>query len=112
AVQVLIIICVLLWGIVSWFLGAPINSYLVSLEPGATAVALSLNQTALYLGISAAAVVGGVALSFGVEYLGFAGALISFVAFCLLMANRGSRAEVPPAQPAQTSLKSSTPGNV
>lgn len=80
------IIVLLIWSMVSW-LGAPaLNSYLTMLEPQAATVVLSLNMTALYLGIAGAGVIGGLVLSAGgIAYLGATDSLMMLLALILTL---------------------------
>lgn len=86
--NIVVFIAFFIWGLGGW-LGAPaLNTYLVSLEPQSATVALSLNMTALYLGIATAGLVGGLVLSLsGVAYLGIASALIEAISLVLVLAN-------------------------
>ncbi len=84
--NVTVIVVFVLWGIISW-LGAPaLNGYLASLEPQSTTVALSLNVTALYLGVAGAGSVGGLVLTLGgVTYMGLVCGLIEVLALVLAL---------------------------
>jgi predicted MFS family arabinose efflux permease len=81
AVGVLVI-----WSLASW-LGAPaLNTYLTTLEPRATTVVLSLNMSALYLGIAGAGAMGGLILNvWGIAYLGAVCSVLMLLALGLAL---------------------------
>jgi len=74
------------WGAAGWGFSPPQQHHLVRLAPAAAAVALSLNTSAIYLGISLGAGLGGVLLaSSGIQWLGVAACLCDLVAVVLLL---------------------------
>jgi predicted MFS family arabinose efflux permease len=86
ALNAVVIVVFALWGIISW-LGAPaLNGYLASLEPQSTTVALSLNVTALYLGVAGAGSIGGFVLTLGgIAYMGLVCGLIEVLALAMAL---------------------------
>lgn len=79
----------LVWGIASYMYLVPIQHELLSIEPKAGVLAISLNSSVIYLGISASGAVGGAILSVSsVEMLagaailaGSCAVLLTFVSF-------------------------------
>jgi predicted MFS family arabinose efflux permease len=77
---------VAVWGVASWALNPALNTYLVSLAPGAIGVLLSFSASALYLGIGLGAAVGGLVIALSsVNYVGIVGALLELVALVALL---------------------------
>nr|BBH87896.1 MFS transporter [Thermosporothrix sp. COM3] len=85
-VNILVVALFFLWGLASW-LGAPaLNSYLVSIEPQAATVVLSLNSMVMFLGIAGAGSVGGLVLSTaGVEYLAIVSSILEALVLILVL---------------------------
>ncbi|UXN72764.1 MFS transporter [Devosia sp. A8/3-2] len=87
-------VVVFLWGVAGWGFMPPQSSHLLSLSPASAPLVLSLNASALYLGIAAGSLIGGLVLQFGtVNDLGWVGALFPGVALVLfaLRAQMGKR---------------------
>lgn len=73
------------WGAVAWGLLAPSQHRLVAVAPTAAPVVLGLNTSGTYLGVTAAGVIGALAMpSIGAHQLGYVGA--GFVVAALLVA--------------------------
>ncbi len=76
----------LIWGIVGWALPPAQASRVVKLAPDAASIALSLNSSALYLGVALGSVVGGEVLTYASPSdLGWIAAIFPAVAFLLLL---------------------------
>lgn len=74
------------WGIAGWAFAPAQNAHLVRISPDAPMVALSLNASALYLGMAAGSLLGGLTLSWGTASdLGWVGALSGVIALGLLL---------------------------
>ena len=74
------------WGIAAWAFPPAQNAHLVRISPDAPMVALSLNASALYLGMAAGSLLGGLTLSWGTASdLGWVGALSAVIALGLLL---------------------------
>ena len=87
-------VVIFLWGVAGWGFFPPQSSHLLSLSPASAPLVLSLNASALYLGIAAGSLVGGLVLQYGtVNDLGWVGALFPIVALVLfaVRAQQGSR---------------------
>jgi predicted MFS family arabinose efflux permease len=77
-----------LWGLVGWQLPAAQQLNLMQLAPQAAPIVLSLQGSALYLGVSAGALIGSLALKFGSPAaLGWIGAGCEVVALALWYAH-------------------------
>lgn len=76
----------IIWGFVGWGYLPAQSSHLVSLAPNAAPLVLSLNYSALYLGIAGGSLVGGLVLEFGnAGDLGWVGALFPAAALVLII---------------------------
>ena len=74
------------WGIAAWAFAPAQNAHLVRMTPDAPMVALSLNASALYFGMAAGSLLGGLTLSWGsASDLGWVGALSGAIALGLLL---------------------------
>jgi predicted MFS family arabinose efflux permease len=70
------------WGLIGWSLPPAQASRIIKLAPDAAPLALSLNASAIYLGVALGSVVGGGVLSYGGPAdLGWVAALFSLAAF-------------------------------
>jgi predicted MFS family arabinose efflux permease len=68
---------IVLWGATGWAFPPAQSSYLLSLSPGNAPLVLSLNASALYLGIAGGSLIGGLVLQYGTPTdLGWIGALL------------------------------------
>lgn len=68
---------IVLWGATGWAFPPAQSSYLLSLSPGNAPLVLSLNASALYLGIAGGSLIGGLVLQYGTpDDLGWIGALL------------------------------------
>lgn len=71
---------VLIWGGTGWAFPPAQSSYLLSLSPTNAPLVLSLNASALYLGIAGGSLIGGLVLQYGTASdLGWVGALLPAV---------------------------------
>jgi DHA1 family inner membrane transport protein len=76
---------VFFWGLFSWAIPVAQQARFVRLAGAHAPIALSLNQSALYLGIGAGATLGSAVVAFGsVKALGFVGAACAALAFLWL----------------------------
>lgn len=74
------------WGIAGWAFPPAQNAHLVRISPDAPMVALSLNASALYFGMAAGSLLGGLTLLWGAASdLGWVGALTAVIALGLLL---------------------------
>ena len=73
------------WGVVGWGFFPPQSSHLLSLSPASAPLVLSLNASALYLGIAGGSLIGGLVLQYAsVRDLGWVGALFPLLALALI----------------------------
>lgn len=88
------------WGIVGWAFPPAQASRIIKLAPDAAPIVLSLNASALYLGVALGAVVGGAVLRYGVPAdLGLVAAVFPVIGLGVVLA--GSWAARPVAMPAE-----------
>lgn len=90
-----------LWGFAGWGFGPAQAVRLIRLAPERAPMTLSLNASAIYLGIAAGSGLGGVAIElFGVGTVGWVGAACQFAGLMLLLraARRARAAGATPAK--------------
>ncbi len=77
-------VLVFVWGFVGWGFLPPQSSHLLGLSPTNAPLVLSLNASALYLGIAGGSFIGGLVLQYGsADDLGWVGALFPVAALAL-----------------------------
>ncbi|ESY65651.1 hypothetical protein X742_22110, partial [Mesorhizobium sp. LNHC232B00] len=77
------------WGIVGWAFPPAQASRIIKLAPDAAPIVLSLNASALYLGVALGAVVGGGVLRYGAPAdLGLVAAAFPIVGLGIVLAGR------------------------
>jgi predicted MFS family arabinose efflux permease len=87
------------WGIVGWAFPPAQASRIVRLAPQAASLVLSLNGSALYLGVAFGAAVGGLTLRYGVPAdLGVVAALFPLAAVLVVALDRAPRSAAMPAE--------------
>ena len=88
------------WGMVGWAFPPAQASRIIKLAPDAAPIVLSLNASALYLGVALGAVVGGAVLRYGVPAdLGLVAAVFPLIGLGVVLAGRW--AARPVAMPAE-----------
>ncbi|RUU76003.1 MFS transporter, partial [Mesorhizobium sp. M7A.F.Ca.MR.362.00.0.0] len=88
------------WGIVGWAFPPAQASRIIKLAPDAAPIVLSLNASALYLGVALGAVVGGAVLRYGAPAdLGLVAAIFPIIGLGIVVAGR--RAARPVEMPAE-----------
>ncbi len=81
------VLMLMVWGLVGWQLPAAQQMHLVQTEPQAAPIVLSLQGSALYLGVSTGAFMGSFALAFGsAAWLGWIGAACELTAMAVWLA--------------------------
>ncbi|HET7412893.1 MAG TPA: MFS transporter, partial [Pararhizobium sp.] len=91
----LLIAAMIPWGIIGWSFMPGQVSRIVAHAPGATAVVLSLNGSALYLGVALGSLIGSEVLRVGVPAdLGWIGALFPLASALIVLASRQRRRPV------------------
>ena len=91
------------WGVLGWVMVTPQQHRLISLQPPAAPLLLSLNASAMYLGIGSGGLIGGAVIRYSeVRWVPLAAAAAGVVAFVLflLTAKRPARASSAPTAPA------------
>jgi predicted MFS family arabinose efflux permease len=77
----------LVWGMIAWAFPPAQASRILAMAPNAAPLALSLNASALYLGIALGSVVGAQVLTNGTPLdLGWVGALFALGALAVILA--------------------------
>lgn len=90
-------VIVLLWGVTGWAFPPAQSSHLLSLAPNSAPLVLSLNASALYLGIAGGSLLGGLVLQYGsVDDLGWVGALLPLLAVSGVLLNGAARRRTQP----------------
>jgi predicted MFS family arabinose efflux permease len=91
-------VIVLLWGVTGWAFPPAQSSHLLSLAPNSAPLVLSLNASALYLGIAGGSLLGGLVLQYGsVDDLGWVGALLPLLAVSGVLLNGAARRRAQPS---------------
>ena len=91
-------VIVLLWGVTGWAFPPAQSSHLLSLAPNSAPLVLSLNASALYLGIAGGSLLGGLVLQYGsVDDLGWVGALLPLLAVSGVLLNGAARRRTQPS---------------
>jgi predicted MFS family arabinose efflux permease len=95
-----LILAMIPWGVVGWAFPPALASGLLAIAPDDAPVVLSLNGSALYLGVALGSVVGAEVLRAGSPAdLGWVAALFPLIGLAIVVAARGSRpAAVAPAE--------------
>jgi predicted MFS family arabinose efflux permease len=87
-----VVVLLMLWGLIGWQLPAAQQLNLIELAPQAAPIVLSLQSSALYLGVSTGAFIGSLTLHYGTPAsLGWIGAGCELLALMVWMARRPSR---------------------
>ena len=91
-------VIVLMWGVTGWAFPPAQSSHLLSLAPNSAPLVLSLNASALYLGIAGGSLLGGLVLQYGsVDDLGWVGALLPLLAVSGVLLNGAARRRAQPS---------------
>jgi predicted MFS family arabinose efflux permease len=79
-------IVLFLWGIFTWSFNPPAQNFLLGLAPSSGALVLSLNASAIYLGVGMSGVLGGVVINVaGLLALPFVAAVVALGSMALLV---------------------------
>lgn len=85
-------VIVLVWGATSWAFPPAQSSHLLSLAPTSAPLVLSLNASALYLGIASGSLLGGLVLQYGsADDLGWIGAILPLVSVSGILLSGAAR---------------------
>jgi MFS transporter, DHA1 family, inner membrane transport protein len=88
------------WGVMSWSFPPAQASRILAIAPESAPLALSLNGSALYLGVALGSLVGGIVLRYGTAMdIGWIAALFPLIALALIRLGGRSRIQVPAAYP-------------
>ena len=90
------LIVLVIWGMMSWAITPPMQSYLMGVSPETSIIQISLNNSAVHLGIAFGSLIGGVVIELAsVEKNATVGGMFAIVALCtglISMAKRRKRA--------------------
>lgn len=93
----LFLVILIIWGMVSWALSPALQSYLIEIAPNTSDILISLNNSALHIGVALGSMFGGIVLEqLSVEFNPFAGALIvilSLITVWIAIAGRKNQPE-------------------
>lgn len=93
----LFLVILIIWGMVSWALSPALQSYLIEIAPNTSDILISLNNSALHIGVALGSMFGGIVLEqLSVEFNPFAGALIvilSLITVWIAIADRKNQPE-------------------
>ena len=79
-------VALFVWGALTWSANPPIQSWLIELAPANSGLLLSLNASAIYLGVGLSGVVGGLVISWvGLLPLAPIAASLALVALVMLI---------------------------
>lgn len=79
----LFLVVLVIWGMMSWAITPPMQSYLMSVSPETANIQISLNNSAVHLGIAFGSLIGGVVIDrSSVEMNPIIGGLFIIVALC------------------------------
>ncbi|MER6877943.1 MFS transporter, partial [Amycolatopsis sp. NPDC000673] len=88
-------ITLFVWGVANWSFSPPVQHRLIELSPGHAGLALSLNASAIYLGVGLSGVVGGAVLtSAGATVLPEIAAILAAAAALVVVFFWGTRKRV------------------
>jgi predicted MFS family arabinose efflux permease len=92
-------VALFVWGLFTWSVNPPIQNWLIELQPVNSGLLLSLNASAIYLGVGLSGVFGGLVISgVGVVPPAPIASLLALAAFgMLVLASRGQDAQEPKA---------------
>jgi len=91
-------VLVFIWGSIGWAFPPAQSSYLLSLSPASAPLVLSLNASALYLGIAGGSLVGGLVLQHGTPSdLGWVGAMLPAVSLVGILLSALARRQARPS---------------
>lgn len=93
----LFLVILIIWGMMSWALSPALQSYLIEIAPNTSDILISLNNSALHIGVALGSMFGGIVLEqLSVEFNPFAGALIvilSLITVWIAIADRKNQPE-------------------
>ncbi|ATU92995.1 MFS transporter [Phyllobacterium zundukense] len=90
-----LIAIMVIWGVIAWMFPPAQASRVLAIAPESAPLALSLNYSALYLGVAFGSMIGGQVIAhIGLEYLGWIGGLFPLMGLVVMrLANSGARKE-------------------
>ncbi|MHC1547001.1 MFS transporter [Phyllobacterium sp. K27] len=82
------------WGVIAWMFPPAQASRILAIAPESAPLALSLNYSALYLGVAVGSMIGGLVIAnLGLAYLGAIGSIFSMLGLAVIRLARTARRE-------------------
>lgn len=79
-------VALFVWGLFTWSVNPPIQSWLIELAPASSGLLLSLNASAIYLGVGLSGLFGGLVISaVGIVPLAPIASVLALAAFAMLL---------------------------
>ncbi|EJN05184.1 MFS transporter [Phyllobacterium sp. YR531] len=83
-----------LWGVIAWMFPPAQASRILAIAPESAPLALSLNYSALYLGVAIGSMIGGLVIAnLGLAYLGTIGSILSILGLAVIRLARATKRE-------------------
>ncbi|WP_085993541.1 MFS transporter [Oceanobacillus senegalensis] len=90
----LFLIVLVIWGMMSWAITPPLQSYLMVSAPETSNIQISLNNSALHLGIATGASIGSIIIdTSSVEYNATFGGILAFLSLGTILVSMKKRAK-------------------
>lgn len=90
----LFLIMMVIWGMMSWTLTPPMQSYLMEVSPESSNIQISLNNSAVHLGIAVGSTVGGIVIELAsVEQNPMIGGFFVIVSICTALISMAKERE-------------------
>lgn len=89
---IVLIAHMVVWGVIAWMFPPAQASRILAIAPESAPLALSLNYSALYLGVAIGSMIGGVVITnLGLNYLGTVGSIFSILGLAVIRLARTAR---------------------
>ena len=80
------LIVMAIWGMMSWAITPPMQSYLMAVSPETSNIQISLNNSSVHLAIASGSLIGGVVIDLAsVEQTATVGGFFTIVALCTFL---------------------------
>jgi DHA1 family inner membrane transport protein len=80
-----LIAIMVIWGVIAWMFPPAQASRVLAIAPESAPLALSLNYSALYLGVALGSMIGGLVIAnIGLEYLGWIGGIFPLMGLVVM----------------------------
>lgn len=89
---IVLIAHMVVWGVIAWMFPPAQASRILAIAPESAPLALSLNYSALYLGVAIGSMIGGLVITnLGLNYLGTVGSIFSILGLAVIRLARTAR---------------------